>query len=300
MEYPASVDQAGQNYVLITAAHNEEARIANVIMSVVDQTARPLKWIIVSDASTDKTDEIVRMYVAKYSFIELYRLEAGHHYSFAAQANALRAGYDRLRDLPFEFVGTLDADITLDPHYYERLLSALEQDPKLGLTGGFIYERDKTGEFANRGGNRPWSVAGGTQFFRRECYEAIGGILPLRYGGHDWCAEVSARMRGWEVRAIPDLKVYHHRPTGTARNLLRHLFHQGRMDFSLGCLPLFEIFKCLGRWRGRPFVIGALARLAGFFWSYCRRADRAVSSDFVDFLRSEQRRRLDLVFHRNV
>lgn len=46
-------------YVLVTPARNEEAFIEQVIQSVLAQSVLPLKWAIVSDGSTDRTDEIV-------------------------------------------------------------------------------------------------------------------------------------------------------------------------------------------------------------------------------------------------
>jgi glycosyltransferase involved in cell wall biosynthesis len=47
------------SYVLVTPARNEVQFIELTIQSVVAQTMRPLKWVIVSDGSTDGTDEIV-------------------------------------------------------------------------------------------------------------------------------------------------------------------------------------------------------------------------------------------------
>ena len=47
------------NYVLITPAHNEEAYIEKTLISMLNQTLLPLKWVIVSDGSTDQTDDIV-------------------------------------------------------------------------------------------------------------------------------------------------------------------------------------------------------------------------------------------------
>ena len=47
-------------YVLITPARNEAQFIELTIKAVVAQTIRPIRWIIVSDGSTDGTDEIVR------------------------------------------------------------------------------------------------------------------------------------------------------------------------------------------------------------------------------------------------
>ena len=49
-------------YILITAARNEENLIENTIKSVISQSIKPAKWIIVSDNSTDRTDIIVEGY----------------------------------------------------------------------------------------------------------------------------------------------------------------------------------------------------------------------------------------------
>ena len=62
------VDEAARSkltYVLVTAAHNEEALIENTIRAVVSQTVLPKKWVIVSDASVDGTDRIVQAYAAR-------------------------------------------------------------------------------------------------------------------------------------------------------------------------------------------------------------------------------------------
>src|SRR5262245_651367 len=61
-------------YVLITPARNEAATIEKTLQSVVAQTLRPKKWIIVSDGSTDATDEIVRRYAEENKWIDLIRM----------------------------------------------------------------------------------------------------------------------------------------------------------------------------------------------------------------------------------
>jgi hypothetical protein len=280
-----------QRYALITAAHNEEALIEGALRSVSGQSVRPIKWIIVSDASTDRTDEIVTRYAVVNPFIQLLRLDQLHRHDFGAKAHAIKSGYELLGNLEYAYIGILDADTSFDPDYYCRLLELFKDDPSLGITGGFIHER-QGGVFSSRRTNRIYSVAGATQFFRRECFEEIGGIVPLSTGGEDWCAEVTARMRGWDVRASPQLKIFHHRPANTVNGWLRRCFLQGRMDYSMGCSPPFEVVKCAVRLSERPFGVGALVRLAGFAWSHCVRADRAVSKEFIRFLRKEQRQRL--------
>jgi hypothetical protein len=129
---------------------------------------------------------------------------------------------------------------------------------------------------------------------RHECYEAIGGYAVLKYGGEDWYAQTCARMKGWTAEAIPELKIYHLRHTGAGSSVLRHRFRLGRLDYSVGSDPLFEVFKCLRRIPERPLLIGGLTRLAGFAWSCILREGRPVSDEFIEFLRREQRQKLKL------
>ncbi len=136
------------------------------------------------------------------------------------------------------------------------------------------------------------SVPHAAQLVRRLCYRDIGGYAVLKYGGEDWYAQQCAKMKGWQAEAIPALKVFHQRHTGAAGSLLRHRFRLGRLDYSFGSDPVFEVFKCARHFRETPFLLGSAARLAGFFWSSARREARPVPREFIDFLRKEQRSKL--------
>jgi hypothetical protein len=278
-------------YVLVTAAYNEEKYIEQTIRSIVAQTVPPRKWVIVSDGSTDRTDEIVASYCKSHAFLHLVRLVDEHPRDFAAQATAIRAGCKELEGSGYDFIGNLDADLTLEPTYFENLLTKFNEDPALGLAGGFIHEEGRTG-FTNRPTNSTRSVPHALQLFRRTCFETVGGYRSLKYGGPDWVAEVMARRAGWEVRAYPDLPAYHWRPTTSAEGLLRGCWREGRMDYALGSLLLFEIFKCARRLNCRPFLIGSVARLLAFSTLYLRRVPREMPDDFVSYLQDEQRGRL--------
>jgi glycosyltransferase involved in cell wall biosynthesis len=285
------------SYVLVTAAYNEGAFIENTIRSVISQEVPPAKWVIVSDGSTDNTDEIVRTYAVQYPFICLHRITKDHPRNFAAQVNAINTGIAELAGTEYDFIGNMDADVTMEPSYFRLLLAKFRDDPRLGLGGGMICEQDVDGNFKGRKTNSRTSVAHACQLFRKECFASVGGeYIPLPYGGPDTYAETTARMRGWHVESFEDLTVFHHRPTGSAGGLLKSYFRQGKMDYSLGALPLFEIFKLAKRVGVKPYLVGSVVRFAGFVHSYSQREQRAVPADFMNYLRSEQRRRLINLF----
>jgi len=294
-QQPEPPKASSRSYILMTAAHNEEALIERAIKSVLAQTVLPKRWVIVSDGSTDSTNEIVERYALQHEFICCLKLTRSAGHSYGSKGLALQEGCKLLADVSSEFIGNIDADIAVEPFFFEALIERFERDPKLGIGAGFMYE-EQEGEFRNRASNRVDSVTHAAQLVRRECYEAIGGYSIFKYGGEDWYAQQCAKMKGWRAEAFPELKLLHARHTGAAINLLRHRFRLGRLDYSFGSDPLFEFMKCSLRVSEEPRLVGAIARFLGFMWSTVIREERPVSGEFVRFLRKEQRAKVAGVF----
>src|SRR6266498_1094449 len=106
------------SYVLITPARKEAAFIQLTIKSVVAQTEKPLKWVIVSDGSTYGTDEILREYAVQHEWIELLRMPERQERHFAGKVRAFDAGFAKVKGLEYEIIGNLDVDISFDPDYF--------------------------------------------------------------------------------------------------------------------------------------------------------------------------------------
>jgi glycosyltransferase involved in cell wall biosynthesis len=277
-------------YVLVTAARNEAQFIELTIKSVVNQTIRPARWVIVSDGSTDGTDDIVSRYAADHPWIELVRLPERRERHFAAKAHAFNTGCDRLKDVKYDAIGNVDADISFDEHYFAFLLEKLADNPRLGVVGTAFKDRSLHYDYRFVSIEH---VAGPCQLFRRQCLEAIGGYLPSRVGGIDHIAVLTARMKGWQTRTFPDRAYRHHREMGTAQNsALAARFKAGALDYALGGHPLFELFRTTYQMTKKPYVVGALMLLAGYVSAGVRRVERPVSRELVWFRRREQMRRL--------
>lgn len=278
-------------YVLITPARNEEEYIEKTIKAVISQTILPIKWVIVSDGSTDRTEEIVCQYAKQHDFIDSVSTSSGEGRNFGSKAKAVEFGYQRLKQFEYEYVGNLDADISFDSDYYEKVFHKFQENDKLGIAGGVRYDWYK-GRFRLQRCARN-SVGGPFQLFRRNCYEAIGGYMPLKYGGIDAVAEIMARQHGWKVRSFPEIKVYHYRRTGTATgNVLTARFRDGAQDYAIGYHPLFEILRVLRNIIRSPVLLGSLLWMYGYIYAASCRYERPVSDDFVRYLRSEQLKRI--------
>ena len=277
-------------YFLVTPARNEEAFIELTIQSVIHQTVRPVKWVIVSDGSTDRTDEIVRSYTSKYDWIELVRMDERTVRDFAGKVGAFNAGYARGKDLRYDIIASLDADITFGPDYFSFLLSKLQLSPELGLVGTPFAEDGRTYDYRFSSADH---VSGACQVFRRECFEQIGGYVPIRGGGIDWLAVTTARMKGWKTRTFTERVSHHHRPMGTASSTtLGAYFKLGGQDYYLGGHPLWQVVRASFQMTRRPYFVGGFLLLLGYISSWLRRCERPVSAELIRFHRGEQLQRL--------
>jgi glycosyltransferase involved in cell wall biosynthesis len=256
------------------------------------QTILPQKWVIVEDGSVDRTNEIVTDYARRFTCIQLVSGEPTSNRNFGSKARAIAEGHERLKGLEYEFIGNLDADVSFEPTYYESVLAQFRDNPKLGIAGGLLFENCR-GKWIRQFTSGSWSVSGPIQMFRKRCYEDIGGYMPLPVGGIDTVAEVMARMRGWEVKSFPNLKVLHHRRSGTqTENVLRARFRSGIREYSIGYHPLFHIAKIVYRSKESPYMVGSLFRFIGFIYAFLSRERRMVPNNFVNYLRQEQHERL--------
>ena len=283
------------NYVVITPARNEAAFIELTLRSMVAQTKRPLKWIIVSDGSTDSTDEIVQRYAADSPWIELVRTPERAERHFAGKVLAFNAGYARLKDLDYQVIASVDADISFDPDYFQFLLEKLSDDPLLGLTGTPFQEL--SGRVYDYRFVSVEHVSGACQVFRRECFEAIGGYVPVKGGSIDHIAVISSRMKGWKTRTYTEKVCLHHRALGTAQQkALSSKFKYGIKDYVIGNHPLWELFRSTYQMTLPPVCLGGLALGAGYLWAMLRRIDRPVPPELVAFHQREQMQRLKKFF----
>jgi biofilm PGA synthesis N-glycosyltransferase PgaC len=282
------------SYVLITPARNEAKFIELTLQSVVAQTYRPLKWVIVSDGSTDGTDEIVGKYTAENPWIELLRMPERKERHFAGKVYAFNAGYARVRDLQPDVVGNLDADVSFEPEHFEFLVGKFSEYPELGVVGAPFREGGQQYDYRFSNIENVW---GGCQLFRRKCFEDIGGYVPIKGGSIDHIAVVSARMKGWKTRTFTEKLCIHHREMGTAQqSSVQARFRMGVKDYSVGNHPLWEVFRMFYQMSKTPLVIGGLALAWGYFWALVRRVEMPVSPEVVEFARREQMQRLSRFF----
>jgi poly-beta-1,6-N-acetyl-D-glucosamine synthase len=275
---------------LVTPARNEARFIELTIQSVIAQKVRPIRWVIVSDGSTDGTDEIVAKYTLDNPWIELVRMPERSERHFAGKVHAFNAGYVGLSDVAYDVIGNLDADITFDEDYFNFLLNKFAKNPQLGVAGTPFREDSR--QYDHRFTSIE-HVSGACQLFRRQCFEEIGGYIPIKIGGVDLVAVISARMKGWQTRSFLEKTSVHLRRMGTAtRSPLIVAYKGGQGDYMLGTHPFWEFTRTFYQMTKHPIILGGLFRWGGFFWATVTRKEKVVSAELVRFRRAEQMLRL--------
>jgi len=273
-------------YVVVTPARDEERTIALTIESMLRQTVRPLRWVIVNDGSTDRTRALIEPHLAANPWIELMdRSNRGFRALGGGVIDAFDEGFARVCDLPWDFVVKLDADLSFDADYFENLLGRFDTDPELGMASGktfLLQDGRKSIEWCHDD-----HVRGPAKMYRRACFEQIGGLEARR--GWDMIDETRAQMRGWTTRSFLEYELIHHRPIDARQsNVLKSRFDMGALYWFLGYHWLYQAVRSArSAVQDFPLVVGGIALFAGYVWAAVSRRER-YDADYVAFVQKSQ------------
>jgi len=281
--------RSGPKYVVITPVRDEERYIENTLACVVQQTVRPAEWIIVDDGSRDGTGLIIDQYAARYHWIKaLHRQDRGERLPGTGVMEAFYLGYDTISFREWEFIVKLDGDVGLSPDYFEQCFNRFEQDMKLGICGGVMFRLDNG---VRRREPHPLAhVRGPIKLYKRECWEAIGGLLVSP--GWDTVDEIHANYLGWRTRSFPEIEVIHYRPTGAEQGVWRDSLKNGRADYVSAYHPVFMVAKCARRLLWKPYGVAGIGQALGYVSGYLKGLPRMQDPRLIRYIRVQQMRRL--------
>lgn len=282
-------DQPHSSYVVITPVRDEEEYVEETIRSMLKQTIRPVKWILVDDGSQDRTPEILQRYAGSTPWIEVVaREDRGFRATGSGEVDAFYDGYSQLRNDDWDFIIKLDADLVFEEDYFERCLKHFAQNPRLGIAGGTIESVGKQGIY--RESHPSFHVRGATKIYRRTAWDAIGGIVAAP--GWDTLDEVNANLLEWETRTFPEIVLRQLRPTGSGLGQWRSWLKDGEGSYRVGYHPLFMLARSVFRLPRRPYLVAAVGLLMGYLGALVRRVPRTASVDTMSYLRRQQMDRL--------
>lgn len=218
------------NYYIIIPTYNEEKFISLTLQSLVEQTVLPSKVVVVNDGSTDKTEEIVKSFVEKYSYISLVNKSSDAiHLPGSKVIKAFQKGLETLDD-NYDILAKLDADLIFPNNYFETIINHFESDEQIGMVGGFCYV-EKNGEWILENLTDKDHIRGALKSYRKETFKQIGGLKPQM--GWDTVDELLCKFYDWKIVTDENLHVKHLKPTGASYDKTAR-YKQGEAFYTLG------------------------------------------------------------------
>ena len=271
-------------YAAITPARDEAANLPSLAGALAAQGTRPTVWIVVENGSTDGTTAVVQELVAEHEWVRGVEapVDDAPLVRGGTVTRAFHLGLEALRD-SVDVVVKLDADVTFEPSYFDRLLGAFELDPALGIASGTCLELER-GVWVPRYGTGD-SVWGAARAYRREC---LSVVLPLEDRmGWDGIDQLKANMNGWHTRTLADLTFRHHRVEGERDGSRGRAWEaQGRASWYMGYRSWYLVARALHHARREP---SALAMVGGYVRAAARREEQVGDVALRRYLRSQQR-----------
>ncbi len=253
---------------VIIPAWNEAAVIGTSVNRLLhlDYPLSALRIIVVDDASTDATPDVVAAKAAEYpgNVVHLRRDRGGE-----GKAATLNHGLDRvLADDWAQAILIIDADVIYEPVSLRRMTRHLA-DPEVGSVTAYIKEGSRPGNYmtrfigyeyivasaaARRGQEVLGAIAclaGGAQLHSRENLEAIGGRVDTATLAEDTVTTFQTQLGGRRAVFEPHAVVWSEEP-GSIGALWRQ-----RLRWARGNMQVTRMFK--GVW----FRPQAASRLGG-------------------------------------
>lgn len=211
-------------FLIVIAAHNEEYYLPLCLASLENQLYKNFQVVVVDDGSSDRTPSIAKEFSERDSRFSLVRLPKSAHAPGAKIVKSFYKGLDSVDRDSFDVYCKFDADIVFPASYLEEIAHLYEQHPSLGMASGLVrictavFDPLKALDFEKEAEkwkyenlSDPSHVRGPIKSYRKECFEAMGGIRPTL--GWDNIDSMLSKMHGFEVQTIKSLWVKHLRPT---------------------------------------------------------------------------------------
>jgi glycosyltransferase involved in cell wall biosynthesis len=268
-------------YAVVTPVRDEAENLPRLAECLRGQTFRPTVWVIVDNGSSDGTLELAEELARREAWVKVLTVPDDAPVLRGGRVvRAFQAGLTPV-DEAAEVIVKLDADVSMAPDYFARLLRGFADSPRLGIASGSGYE-EKDGVWRERHvtGGHVW---GASRAYRRAC---LRDVLPLEERmGWDGIDELKASGAGWTTATL-DIPFRHHRKEGERDGRATVAWASlGKAAHYMGYRPWYLALRALHHARREP---AALAMIWGYGGAAIRREGRCSDETVRQVLRQRQ------------
>lgn len=196
---------------VIIPCYNQGQYVKEAIESALVQTYKNLEIIVVDDASSDNSRELIENYTNQNENIK-----------FIKNSKNQGASYSRniaIENACGEYILPLDADDKIHPSYVEKAVKILEENHKIGIVycDAELFGAQE-GKWMLQEYNKDSFIFANCIFcsalFRKEVWEKAGKYNEnMKSGYEDWDFWLSIVELGYEVYKIPEILFYYRKHT---------------------------------------------------------------------------------------
>jgi glycosyltransferase involved in cell wall biosynthesis len=196
---------------IIIPAHNEAKYISKTLDSLLNQSFKATKILVVDDSSTDDTLAVLKSYSESNEAIScITKPSVGGHNPGSKVIEAFNFGLQQLDD-SYDIICKYDADLIFPSNYLEAVVGTFQESSKIGMAGGFCYI-EKNGEWTLENLTNKDHIRGALKAYTKSCFSKIGGLKSAM--GWDTVDEIIAQYHGFQIVTLENLHVQHLKPTG--------------------------------------------------------------------------------------
>lgn len=287
--------QDSRHYIIISPVRDEERYLPATIECIVQQSIRPVRYVLVDDGSTDQTPEIIKAAAEKHSWIVYVKREdRGKRQVGPGVIEAFYEGFSHVSEVECDYICKMDGDLTVDPIYFQTLMEHFETDAVLGAASGKLFMRGEEDSLIEER-IADESVLGGVLCLRRQCFEDIGGFVHQVMW--DGIAFHRCRMAGWRTQSFrnPELVIIDHRQMGSSQKSIYHgRIRWGWGQYFMGTHSLYILAVGCYRMLERPFIIGGILIISGYIKGWITNAEQYEHPGFRKSLHAWQFERMKI------
>ena len=126
---------------VLTPALNEEHFIVEMLRSLAAQTIKPKIVLVGDNESADATASVAEKTLSAYNLP--HKIIRVKRQPKLGKLNINNVYYELTRALntpmsDIDYVSTIEADVVLEPEYFEKMIKVFEENPELGIAGGWL------------------------------------------------------------------------------------------------------------------------------------------------------------------